>query len=126
MKRRLPGITAVCAVSFLHVLWCAGSSKIRSSLDQRVHEISTKPVCVFAGPFSSTRGLRLWRKLIPILSFNSKRKRNNLVTAESPKRILVFGDSNSWGWTPREDQEPTVRWGENVRWPGVLVRDGLP
>src|ERR1700730_2025122 len=43
------------------------------------------------------------------------------MTAESPKRILVFGDSNSWGWTPRNDQEPTVRLAKNVRWPGVLA-----
>ena len=43
------------------------------------------------------------------------------MTAEGPKRILVFGDSNSWGWTPREDQEPTVRLAKNVRWPGVLA-----
>jgi lysophospholipase L1-like esterase len=41
--------------------------------------------------------------------------------AEIPKRILVFGDSNSWGWTPRKDQEPTVRLAKNVRWPGVLA-----
>jgi len=40
---------------------------------------------------------------------------------ESPKRILVFGDSNSWGWTPRKDEEPTVRLAKNVRWPGVLA-----
>ena len=43
------------------------------------------------------------------------------MTAESTKRILVFGDSNSWGWTPRNDQEPTVRLPRNVRWPGVLA-----
>jgi len=43
------------------------------------------------------------------------------MTAESPKRILIFGDSNSWGWTPRNDQEPTVRLAKNVRWPGVLA-----
>ncbi len=43
------------------------------------------------------------------------------MTAESTKRILVFGDSNSWGWTPRNDQEPAVRLGRNVRWPGVLA-----
>lgn len=41
--------------------------------------------------------------------------------AQSPKRILVFGDSNSWGWTPRNDQEPGVRLAKKVRWPGVLA-----
>ena len=43
------------------------------------------------------------------------------MTAESIKRILVFGDSNSWGWTPRNDQEPTLRLPRNARWPGVLA-----
>ena len=45
------------------------------------------------------------------------------MTAEIPKRILVFGDSNSWGWTPRKGQEPTVRFAKNVRWPGVLAEE---
>src|SRR5260370_41066648 len=79
-----------------------------------------KLVYVFAGLFSSTKCLRLGRKLIPI-SKRSKPKWNNLMTVESPKRILVFGDSNSWGWTPRNDQEPTFRLAKNVRWPGVLA-----
>jgi lysophospholipase L1-like esterase len=37
------------------------------------------------------------------------------------KRILVFGDSNTWGWTPRTDTEPTVRFDKATRWPGVLA-----
>ncbi|MBV9391836.1 MAG: hydrolase [Verrucomicrobia bacterium] len=36
------------------------------------------------------------------------------------KRILVFGDSNSWGWIPRHDIQPTLRYDKSVRWPGVL------
>jgi lysophospholipase L1-like esterase len=36
------------------------------------------------------------------------------------RRILVFGDSNSWGWTPRPDMEPTTRYDAATRWPGVL------
>jgi lysophospholipase L1-like esterase len=43
------------------------------------------------------------------------------MAAEGLKRILVFGDSNSWGWTPRMDLEPTVRLAKNVRWPGVVA-----
>lgn len=38
-----------------------------------------------------------------------------------PKRILVFGDSNTWGWCPRDDMERTVRFDKAVRWPGVLA-----
>ncbi|MBV8900697.1 MAG: SGNH/GDSL hydrolase family protein [Verrucomicrobia bacterium] len=36
------------------------------------------------------------------------------------RRILVFGDSNSWGWMPRPDMEPTTRYDVATRWPGVL------
>lgn len=36
------------------------------------------------------------------------------------RRILVFGDSNSWGWMPRPDMEPTTRYDMATRWPGVL------
>ncbi|MBV9998298.1 MAG: hydrolase [Verrucomicrobia bacterium] len=36
------------------------------------------------------------------------------------RRILVFGDSNSWGWTPRPDMELTTRYDAATRWPGVL------
>jgi lysophospholipase L1-like esterase len=43
------------------------------------------------------------------------------MSAGDPKRILVFGDSNSWGWIPRTDQQATARLGKNDRWPGVLA-----
>src|SRR5882757_1778248 len=35
------------------------------------------------------------------------------------KRILVFGDSNSWGWIPRSDGRPTGRYADHERWPGI-------
>jgi lysophospholipase L1-like esterase len=35
-------------------------------------------------------------------------------------RILVFGDSNSWGWVPVETGFPTTRYDDRTRWPGVL------
>jgi lysophospholipase L1-like esterase len=35
------------------------------------------------------------------------------------KRILVYGDSNTWGYVPVETGT-TTRYPENVRWPGVL------
>jgi lysophospholipase L1-like esterase len=40
--------------------------------------------------------------------------------AEDIKRIMVFGDSNSWGWTPVETVVPTTRYAADVRWPGVM------
>jgi len=33
------------------------------------------------------------------------------------KRILCFGDSNTWGWDPRT----AGRYASNVRWPGVMA-----
>ena len=35
------------------------------------------------------------------------------------KRILVFGDSNTWGWVPVERGYPTTRHEKDQRWPGV-------
>ena len=35
------------------------------------------------------------------------------------KRILVFGDSNTWGWIPVERGYPTTRHAKDQRWPGV-------
>ena len=35
------------------------------------------------------------------------------------KRILVYGDSNTWGWIPVERGFPTSRFGATERWPGI-------
>jgi lysophospholipase L1-like esterase len=35
------------------------------------------------------------------------------------RRIMVYGDSNTWGYIPVESGL-TTRYPENVRWPGVL------
>lgn len=35
------------------------------------------------------------------------------------KRIMVYGDSNTWGYVPVESG-PTTRYPADVRWPGVL------
>ena len=43
-----------------------------------------------------------------------------LASAGEPKRIMVFGDSNTWGWIARTEQPPTTRFPGDVRWPGVL------
>ncbi|MCY4288180.1 MAG: SGNH/GDSL hydrolase family protein [Aestuariivita sp.] len=40
------------------------------------------------------------------------------------KRIMVFGDSNSWGWVPVPEVAPTTRYPPDIRWPGVM-RDTL-
>ncbi len=35
------------------------------------------------------------------------------------RRVLVFGDSNTWGWIPVERGIPTTRYRSDQRWPGV-------
>src|SRR5688500_2141012 len=37
----------------------------------------------------------------------------------SAKRVLVFGDSNTWGWIPVERGFPTTRYAAAERWPGI-------
>jgi lysophospholipase L1-like esterase len=37
------------------------------------------------------------------------------------KRILVFGDSNSWGFAPCAANEVTTRYDASVRWPTVMA-----
>jgi lysophospholipase L1-like esterase len=40
---------------------------------------------------------------------------------EAPKRILVFGDSLTWGWTPADPVVPTVRHAPEDRWTAALA-----
>ncbi|WP_323398073.1 GDSL-type esterase/lipase family protein [Eubacterium aggregans] len=44
------------------------------------------------------------------------------------KNVLVFGDSNTWGWNPANNLvDPITRWDDDVRWTGVaqaLLGDG--
>jgi lysophospholipase L1-like esterase len=42
------------------------------------------------------------------------------IAAPAEPRILVYGDSNSWGWSPVETGFPAERYPDAVRWPGVL------
>lgn len=35
------------------------------------------------------------------------------------KRVLAFGDSNTWGWIPVKEGYPTTRHAADRRWPGV-------
>lgn len=44
------------------------------------------------------------------------------VAAENSQRILVFGDSISWGWIPSKDAVPTQRYASEDRWPTVMGR----
>ena len=39
--------------------------------------------------------------------------------AGEAKRVLAFGDSNTWGWIPVERGYPTTRYRQGQRWPGV-------
>jgi lysophospholipase L1-like esterase len=36
------------------------------------------------------------------------------------KRVLVFGDSNCWGWSPVEAVVPVTRYPSDVRWTGIM------
>lgn len=37
------------------------------------------------------------------------------------KRILVFGDSNSWGFMPNPTGDPTKRYDASTRWPCAMI-----
>jgi lysophospholipase L1-like esterase len=37
------------------------------------------------------------------------------------KRVLVFGDSNSWGFVPCAANETTTRYDTSTRWPAVMA-----
>ena len=40
------------------------------------------------------------------------------------KRIMIFGDSNTWGWNPANDLvSPLIRWDDDTRWPGVMQKE---
>ena len=42
-----------------------------------------------------------------------------VVPAGEARRVLVFGDSNTWGWVPVARGFPTTRHAKDQRWPGV-------
>jgi lysophospholipase L1-like esterase len=40
------------------------------------------------------------------------------------KNIMIFGDSNTWGWDPSNDLSQVIkRWPDEVRWAGVLQEE---
>ncbi len=40
--------------------------------------------------------------------------------AEDPVNVMVFGDSITWGWVPKDPITPTERHAEADRWPRIL------
>jgi lysophospholipase L1-like esterase len=42
--------------------------------------------------------------------------------AQPPKHVLVYGDSNSWGWMPQQTGAPSVRYNYGERWPDVMAK----
>lgn len=44
-------------------------------------------------------------------------------TTNAPKRVLIYSDSNAWGWVPTENGFPTVRLSDEERFGGVLERE---
>ncbi|MEL6258502.1 MAG: GDSL-type esterase/lipase family protein [Pseudomonadota bacterium] len=42
------------------------------------------------------------------------------VAEAEPVRILAYGDSNTWGWTPTPEGFPAERLPDQARWAGVL------
>jgi len=40
------------------------------------------------------------------------------------KNVMIFGDSNTWGWDPSNDLVEVIkRWPDEVRWAGVLQKE---
>lgn len=45
----------------------------------------------------------------------------SIPAAGESKRVMVFGDSNAWGWDPVPEIAPIARYPEAVAWPGVMA-----
>jgi len=41
--------------------------------------------------------------------------------AQTPANVLIYGDSNSWGWVPQLTAFPTLRLERGKRWPDVMA-----
>lgn len=39
------------------------------------------------------------------------------------KKVLVYGDSNTWGWIGVEEAFPSTRYADNERWAGVMAAE---
>lgn len=65
--------------------------------------------------FSTLRGAALGCCLLPALAAGALAQEG-----ETPRTILVFGDSITWGWLPKDPIVPTVRHAEEDRWPVIM------
>jgi lysophospholipase L1-like esterase len=97
-----------------------------------VLEIAQRPATVFrlkplyADAFDSELGTIIFRRdaagVATALSVVQDRVWDLRFQRESgvaTRRVLVFGDSNTWGWIPVERGIPTTRYAAGQRWPGV-------
>ena len=67
-------------------------------------------------PVSAFRGAALGVCLLPALALGALAQ-----DAQTPRNILVFGDSITWGWLPKDPIVPTVRHAEEDRWPEIMA-----
>jgi lysophospholipase L1-like esterase len=57
---------------------------------------------------------------LPVLVMGIIALASPVLAQEPPVRILVYGDSNTWGWTPTENGFPTIRYADEARFAGVM------
>jgi len=112
------------------------SDEAETTFTARVHEgaleLAQRPATVYrltplyADAFDSDLGTIVFRRdaagAVMALSVVQERVWDLRFQRESPiatKRVLVFGDSNTWGWIPVERGIPTTRYAADQRWPGV-------
>ncbi len=104
-------------------------------------ELAQRPATVYrltplyADAFDSELGTIVFRRdaggAVTALSIVQDRVWDLRFTRDSTaatKRVLVFGDSNTWGWIPVERGIPTTRYATGQRWPGVaqaVLGDGF-
>jgi CubicO group peptidase (beta-lactamase class C family)/lysophospholipase L1-like esterase len=81
---------------------------------------------LYSDAFDSELGTIIFRRdaagVVTALSVVQERVWDLLFLRETlvaTKRVLVFGDSNTWGWIPVERGIPTTRYAADQRWPGV-------
>lgn len=63
---------------------------------------------------STLRAVALSCVLVPVVQAGA------LAQDAAARNIMVFGDSITWGWTPKDPITPTTRHAEEDRWPAVM------
>jgi len=66
-------------------------------------------------PAPTLRGAVLGVFLLPALAVGALAQEG-----QTQRNILVFGDSITWGWLPKDPIVPTVRHAEEDRWPEIM------